>query len=157
MSEFPPHRILRNLPGVAEIEALLVKAKAHPSFKWSDYWIEAQKQASQVGKRLFGLSAEDTEWTEDDLEEEGLSRPAWEAMIRDNDPADLGWDISDGKGGTLLAVDLLRRQLVLVGLDEDGHEFGEEPTEEEIEADAEDAAEKLKAEVETWRRRPKPR
>jgi len=167
MSDFPPQRILRNLPGVAEIEALLVKAKAHPSFKWSDYWLDAEKLASQVGKRLFGLSAEDTKWKPPDAEDGWDCEGAWEDEFLDYDEvsygrggrpkdyalADLGWDISDGSGGDLMAAELLYRQLVLVHFDIAGHEYGAKPSEEELQADAEAAAGKLEADVEAWRRK----
>ena len=51
--------------------------------------------------------------------------------------ADLGWDVTDGRGRQLLCAPLFYRVLVAVEKGLCGHEAGEAPSDEELEDEAE--------------------
>lgn len=116
---------LRDIPGVSEVEALLEAAERSPSGKWSREYEQAQKLADAISKRIFGIVEADTRYVDDDR----LSRfdndqlgGNWEACFRDygrnnmpnpNAPwAELYWDVTDGNGNPLRALELFWRQIV---------------------------------------------
>ncbi|MBL8773890.1 MAG: hypothetical protein JNK30_21060 [Phenylobacterium sp.] len=119
---------LRDLPGVMEVEKLLIAAEASRSGKWSREFEEAQKLADKVSRRHFGIGEKETRYVDDDrlsrIENDWLGGswdPCFQLYEFENLPAPwapwskLGWDVKGSDGRQLRALELFWRQLVAVG------------------------------------------
>jgi hypothetical protein len=162
------HALIRliDLPGVAEIEALLVKAQATngKNWQWCQHHDDAEKLARQVSMRLFGIAEAETHYVED----EGRSREdndneggCWEShfrgFVQGSQPwpwarwEDLDWDVNGSDGEPLRALKFFYRQIVAVERGLCGRLPGEKdpglsPSEEQFIED------RLKAEAAKFRR-----
>lgn len=151
--------VLRNLPGIDEVEALLRKIEAHPNPAWAPENDQLPKVVERVSLQLFGITADDTEldfehlpddewqsamdqWDEhfqfaecyfeglgDDNEQDAVELGIWDS---------LGWDVTNGSGAILDCLIYFRRQIVCAAKGLKGRLPNEEPSEEE----AMDAAER---------------
>ncbi len=79
------HALIRliDFPGVAEVEALLVRAQqtSGKNWQWCQHHEDAEKLARRVSMQLFGIAEAETRY----VENEGLSR-------EDNDNLGGWWD-----------------------------------------------------------------
>lgn len=150
-------RVLRDLPGVAELEARLTRIANHKSPLWTPDGDYLHEDVDRLSRELFGLTESDTYFDEDveaaglseDLVEEAWDR--WEAHFavlgEENEhfflrkPASnslvaweaMGWDVSDGGGREMWATALLGRQIVALakGLRKPGHSLQRALTDDE--------------------------
>src|ERR1039458_2322339 len=67
--------VLRNLPGVAELEARLQRIEDHPNPHWAPELDGLAGTVDRLSDRLFGITDDDTDykWDEDLSEEENNS------------------------------------------------------------------------------------
>jgi len=151
MVEVEDQRLLRTLPGVADIEALLAKVQSRSNYKWTPEWDEAGRLVDKVGRQWLGLTLADTGWTPACRNAGWRTERDWEdefyAWIPNetgsvltavkHDLAALGWDVSNGRGEELLCAELFYRLLVCVSRDLAGHEPGSDLSEEARLAEAE--------------------
>ena len=151
--------VLRNLPGIDEVEALLRKIEAHPNPAWAPENDQLPKVVERVSLQLFGITSADTEldyehlpsgewesendrWEQnfhfaeyyfevpgDDSEQDAVERGIWES---------LGWDVTNGSGEMLDCLYHFQRQIICAAKGLKGRLPNEEPSEEE----AADAAER---------------
>jgi hypothetical protein len=151
--------VLRNLPGIDEVEALLRKIQAHPNPAWAPENDQLPKVVERVSLRLFGITSNDT-----DLEFEQLPDDEWDSAIgqweqnfhfaeyyaevggddSEQDAVELGiwesmgWDVTNGSGEMLDCLVHFQRQIICAAKGLKGRLPNEEPSEEE----AVDAAER---------------
>lgn len=138
--------ILRELPGIAEMEDHLKRAAADPSGSWSKLRDGLDQKADALSVRLFGLTVADTNYPEDTGEDEAhwdRSFHRWEDNFACLNPTDdgwavtilifdaAGWDITDGQGRPLAIMDYLGRQLVCVAKGLKGRHPGEAAADDE--------------------------
>lgn len=138
--------ILRELPGVAEMEDHLKRAEADPSGSWSKLRDGLNEKTDALSVRLFGLAVADTHYPEatgEDDEAWNRSFHRWEDNFACLNPtADgwavtilildaAGWDITDGKGKPLAILDYIGRQLVCVAKGLKGRQPGEVSADDE--------------------------
>jgi hypothetical protein len=162
-----PTYVLRNLPGIAEIEALLVAAERHPNPNWAPERERAQARIEPTSRRLFGITADDTAYVDepalDEFENARLYED-WEDLLgkmayaeRDEIAGawrEIRWDVWDATGRPLLCLEYFVRQIITVTMGQGGHLPGvrvelNEQQEQDLEA-------RLRAEVEQHRRTAKP-
>lgn len=92
--------ILRDLPGVAELEARYARIYAHPNPQWAPERDGLDEAVDDLGWQLFGFREDDLF----DLGEEQFYETQDFATFYDIDEeliarfATLGWDITDGNG-----------------------------------------------------------
>lgn len=147
--------VLRDLKGVAEVEALLEKVEAHPNPEWAPEQDDLKPLVDRVSLALFGITGADTQfsadrdWREDETFDEAYDR--WERQFYmpwfedDQDQAafeqtvwaGLGWDVTDGAGATLPSLGHFERQMVCATNGVLGRLPSSGPTERELEAQAE--------------------
>lgn len=157
--------VLRELPGVAELEALLEKIEEHPNPEWSPDRDHLPKMVDRISLALFGIARRDTEfreqedgedadqyergwgawedqfwapWSEDADEQWELEKKAWSA---------LGWDVADADGEYLYAIEYLKRQIVCATNGLCGRLPGTPMTDEQAKTAAEDWGAKLAKEA----------
>jgi hypothetical protein len=157
--------VLRELPGVAELEARLQRIEDHPNPEWAPEADGLEKAVDALSKRLFGITYDDTLYEDDEelSDEENLRAfDAWRLHFQflyldDEDErvekaVDLiwdamGWDCTGGDGRYLLAYGQVARQLVCATKGLCGHLPGTPRSDAEIVADAEEWGEKLAREA----------
>lgn len=163
MVEVEAQHRLSALPGVADVEALLIKVRSNRNYKWTPEWDEAVRLVDKIGRRCLGVTLAETRWTpacrklgwstEDDWEDEfhawipnasGTVQTAAKYEL-----SELGWDVSNDVGGELLCAELFYRLLVCVAKGMAGHEPGAELSEEARKVEAEKWAADL---VSSWER-----
>lgn len=152
-----PTWVLRDLPGVEDVEKIMLTCLDHPNPKWAPARDEAEALAKKVAFQLFGIKPEDLEWSErlrdlgfnDEREWRRAFREPWGPV----DVIELGWDISNGQGAPLLAAELFQPYLVAVGKSLLGHAPGAPVTDQELDTKAEYLSGNLSDEVAAWRRR----
>lgn len=119
--------ILRELPGVAEVETILIECQSHPNPLWAPRRDDAYALAERISARFFGFTMKDTilevPYGTKPMEAREM-KAAWEAdyedwLAGDNrqdaeliaDWEDDGWDVTDGAGSTLLALEFFGRPI----------------------------------------------
>lgn len=107
-----PKFVLRDLPGVAELEAGLNL----PNAEWAPENDDIQERGRAVARALFGVCDLDLEFdppTDDETPEKARERYDWEGMFEavycSEEEARpfwefLGWDVTDGKGHELRSL-----------------------------------------------------
>lgn len=162
-----PRYILRNLNGIAEIEALLVAAERHPNPLWAKEYDQAKARVDPTSRRLFGLTADETGYVDDpalDEYENAERYGVWEDFLelmegidRDDVAAawrNLGWDLWDARGQPMRCLEYFVRQIITVAAGRGGRlpdariELNEKQ-EQDLEA-------RLRAEAGQYRRTAKP-
>lgn len=122
--------VLRDLPGVAELEARLRSVAADPNPLKAPEAKDLERDVDNLSKRLFGITEADTDF---DPEAGDYSRmpidqvhAAWDVWNAQFDEiggtpeeiiasfAALGWDVTDGQGDVLKALDKLDCQILAV-------------------------------------------
>jgi hypothetical protein len=123
--------VLRDLPGVAELEALIDKIDSHPNPAWAPEQDELPALVDRVSRALFGITRDDTRFDHEGALADGLSFSEAEAALDrweqnfgflyedDDAPVRLiyeamGWDVWNEEGGWMQALDCLDRQIVCV-------------------------------------------
>lgn len=144
--------VLRNLPGIGDVESLLKKIQAHPNPAWAPENDQLPGLLNRISLRLFGITADDTEfdytglppeewheaidaWEEnflfaeyyfddlgDDAEQDATALAIWET---------LGWDVTDGLGKVLGYLTHFDRQIICASKGLKGRLPNEEPSDEE--------------------------
>lgn len=128
----PAQFVLRELAGVAELEARLHRIEAHPNPEWALERENLDEDTQRLSDRLFGITfletyfdrtpmEEDPEWEYDEDDYEAAER-SWDMHFKFLDSEDdaarsliwdaIGWDVTDGRGEELLALDYLDRMMV---------------------------------------------
>lgn len=106
--------VLRDLPGVADLERLLTGCDQHPNPLWAPANERASRLADQIALDLFGI-------TDDDVPREHID------ALDDNPEAAellaqaLGWGISDRVGETLMCFAWLAGPLIYASRGFGGH------------------------------------
>lgn len=142
--------VLRDLPGVADLEAILDRCQEHPNPKWAPARDEAEVLAARLSRTHFGLTIDETRYQPNHLlkgYENEHNDIAWEHVFEFltlpfEDQAevwgDLGWDVRRADGAPLRSLEFLGRQIVAAALGIAGHEPGEgelsPPEQQDIEA-----------------------
>ena len=125
--------VLRALPGVAELEAILDRCELHPSPKWAPARDEAEALAAKLSHRHFGTADADTRYEKNHLlaafeNEHHLC--VWEHDFdflrlpfdeQADDWEDLGWDVLRADGRPMRALEFLGRQIVAATMGLAGH------------------------------------
>jgi hypothetical protein len=121
--------VLRQLAGVADLEARLQRIEEHPNPEWAPDNQGLEAHANIVSERLFGLIEEETRLTWWDVQHEEGAAAEFERrldeyerhfrFIYDTDDAAkaiiwdaMGWDVTDGAGERLRCLPYLARQMV---------------------------------------------
>lgn len=155
--------VLRDLPGVGELEALCAIIATHRNPEWAPERDGLTELAGKVSRALFGLTEDETHLDHADLPDRDYDldelitlSEEWERnfeFIYTEDSAaeaviwrTMGWDVGDGRGGVLLSLEHLSRQMVCAVLGLRGRMPGTPPSDEEISSRTEGLAEKLAAE-----------
>jgi len=120
--------VLRELPGVIELEDRLRTIQRHPNPSLAPELDGLDEAVDQLSRRLFDIDAADTQFDEardwpEELDYEA-ALAGWEAHfevaeVSQGDPAEyerliwslLGWDVADAHGLPLLCVAYLDRQM----------------------------------------------
>lgn len=144
-------KLVRDLPGVAELEARLHAHYADKNSAWSPERDALAADSADLSRRLFGLADDDTEFDDAWVEEGGrfagedwaTAYDRWEehfALLRLGNEAGarivfeaMGWDVTDGRGEDLLSLDLIGRPLVCAAKGLLGRLPGSEITDQEAE------------------------
>jgi hypothetical protein len=111
--------VLRNLPGIVEVEQLLERAEQHQNPLWAPELDRAKALVHDVSRRIFGLSEQDTEWSLRAIRAGFEDYNEWEDHFwaesgGDRDVSELGWDVTDGQGEDLRCLPYFHRQIVCV-------------------------------------------
>jgi hypothetical protein len=119
--------VLRDLSGIAEIEALLLAAEGHPNPLWAPDRERAMSLIEPTSRRLFGITENETLYVDDpalDEDENDERSDLWDELIRLlawNDPCNvpdawekLGWNVCDASGRPLRSLEFFVRQIVTV-------------------------------------------
>lgn len=163
-----PRYVLRNLPGIKEVEALLARIQAHPNPAWAPERDALDDLVERVSLTLFGMGQDDylprseeapegatqeeflawaTRWNEhfafldyypDDDEDEEAADRA-ERLIWNA----MGWDVTDGHGGLLPCLGYFERQIVCTTKGLRGRLPGTPMSEDEARDEAEAWGERL--------------
>lgn len=117
--------VLRDLPGVAEIEARCKRIAAHPNPEWAPEKDGYASAVDAVSRRLFGLTEAETSYETDEAltaEEDQVAFDRWEEnfefVYSDDDAAAallwdaLGWDTKDADGEDLACLHDFSLQMV---------------------------------------------
>lgn len=167
---------LRDLPGVAELEARLAKIDAHPNPEWAPENDNLLDDTQRLCERLFGITLLDTwfdydalrfdekwEYDEDEIERQAAE---WEQNFNfldaENDAdreliwSAMGWDVSDGQGEDLGCLGYFERAIVCAAKGLRGRLPGAPLTDEELAEQEPDIEAKLRAEAAGFARRRKP-
>lgn len=158
--------VLRDLPGVSEVEELLKKIEAHPNPAWAPENDNLPKISDRVSQRLFGITQDET-WLDDaDISEDdwGDAWEAWESNFRfaqeyfddggDDAAQDakeleisalMGWDVTDGTGNILNSLGQFQRQIICASKGMRGRLPDAEMTDEETLVMAERWGQSLRA------------
>jgi hypothetical protein len=134
--------VLRDLPGVAELEARLQRIEEHPNPEWAPEIDGLQDHVDRVSSRLFGITEEDIGLSFDLDENPGLE----EAI------ASLGWDLCDAAGEPLLALPYLVTQIMCATDGKAGRLPDAPISDEEVEARSKDWEAQIKAEAAKFKR-----
>jgi hypothetical protein len=150
--------VLRDLPGVAELEARLQCIERHPSKDWAPEADGLGESVDRISRSLFGI-------TETETRLDGGADDAtlgWElnfAFLYGEDHAAtelifdaMGWDILGQDDDWLLCLHSLSRQIVCVAKGLKGHLPGAEPDEASLARMANDWGASLAAQAERFRR-----
>jgi hypothetical protein len=134
--------VLRNLPGVAALEARLQRIEAHPNPEWAPEVDGLQDAIDRLARSLFGT-------TEDEI---GM----WVDVDEDDSPylaalAEFGWDLTDGSGKTLLAFYCLATPLAFATDGKAGRLPDAPPSDSEIAARSKDWEASLRREAGRFR------
>lgn len=156
----------RDLPGIAEIEALLADAVRlrGRNWQWCDEHDRATALAEQASRRLFGITVAETRYVDDpDLSRDANDHEGgwWDSRFDGYeasggpgptaDWADIDWDVTGGDGRPLRALGFFYRQIVAVEFGLCGHLPGEDAELSAAEADG--IAARLQAEAAKFKRR----
>jgi hypothetical protein len=167
----PVKYVLRDLPGVAEFEAMVARVEALPNSSWAPEGDELQAAADRLSRTLFGISEGDTQFSHDDDmsdeeyaeyvaghgrweanfaflsaetdEEMAAARLIWEAM---------GWDVLGGNGEEMLSLIYMERQIVCAMKGLAGRRPDSAPSDDEIAVNAEGWATVMEREAKAFRR-----
>jgi hypothetical protein len=159
------HRyVLRDLPGVAELEARLHRINAHPNPLWAPEADRLDEDVDYLSDWLFGITWADSfpsSWDFPDLTKREIVHRAYEldqhfAFLDYEDEhqnpqvwAKLGWDITGKDGKPLLCLEKFDRQMVC-----SSHQIGgAKPLEQLAHVAAEEWAQGLAEQAEAFRRR----
>jgi hypothetical protein len=163
--------VLRDLLGVAELEARLARIAAHPNPEWAPETDGLKPHADRVSTALFGLTEDETffdrsiydfddEWEYDEHEVQRF-HTEWERhfeFLYVNDPEAealvweaMGWDISDGIGADLRCLEHLCRQMVCATKGLKGRLPGAPMSDAELESRAGEIEAKLATEAASFR------
>lgn len=159
--------VLRNLAGVAELEAMLDRIQAHPNPLWAPENDEVVQVADRLAKRLFGVgfSEVDFEPRQGAGPHRGEADSAWERRLwlvnsdegaSEDEEADnwlqLGWDVRRADGRPMLSMAFLDF-FILAAIDGHAGRLPDAPpSDDEIERRAGDFEAKLRAEAEQFRK-----
>lgn len=105
--------VLRDLPGVAELEERLARIAAHPNPQWAPDADGLLDEVDRVSRRQFGLALTDMEDWEPEPEE---NLDFDEAFARD-----FGWDVADGRGKRLQSFAYLAAPIIYASRGLKGH------------------------------------
>jgi hypothetical protein len=133
--------VLRDLPGVAELEARLQRIGAHPNPEWAPEVDGRDDHVDRVARQLFGI-------TEDEI---GLRFGVDENPGLLEHVASLGWDLNSATGGPLLAVEYLITPIMVAIDGSAGRLPDQPPSDEEIEQRSTDWETKIRAEAATFK------
>jgi hypothetical protein len=121
-----PRYVLRQLSGIANLEALIDRAGLEP-VTGSPEEQAVEQRLEWISKRLFGLTERDTILAPDEpgqtIEAQANAQQWWERHFEFLDEehsddevqafwADLGWDVADEHGHPLRCLSYLERQMV---------------------------------------------
>lgn len=122
--------VLRDLPGVAELERRLEDISKHRYPTWAPGVDNLQDDVARLTRKLFDLDQFDTYSPADEITEETTDEEydrlyaRWEENFKllDSDDGDamlivfdaMGWDVRDENGNVLMALDYIGRQVVCV-------------------------------------------
>lgn len=128
-----PKFVLRSLPGVAELEAILDRCELHPNPKWAPARDEADALAAKLSRQHFGMTEAETRYQKNHLlraHENEHNESVWEFdfdFLRRpfgrqlGDWEGLGWDVRRSDGGPMRALEFLGRQIIAATLEIAGH------------------------------------
>lgn len=124
----PVRYVLRDLPGVAALEAMLERIQAHPNPLWAPENDQVVEKAEAVARQLFGVSHQEVDFIPEQAKgplrpgEPVWQRSIWmgdeddEASPYADDPSDwddYGWDVRSADGKELLSLAFLDWFIVL--------------------------------------------
>ncbi len=129
--------VLRDLPGMSEIDALVQTIKAHPNPLWAPEIDQLPVALDRVSRRLFGITKSETDFDDDDAyddlpaDEWNEKSAAWDehfdfAEYYDEDLGSeaeqeaaelaiwesMGWDVTDGAGNKSAHFEYFYRQII---------------------------------------------
>jgi hypothetical protein len=161
--------VLRELAGIAGIEARLARIAAHPNPAWAPERDGLQTAIDDVSRALFGITEEETRF-EVETETAPISPgPGTLDAVRyeqafaflydaDCDAADLifeamGWDVTDGQGDWLECLHAFSRQIICAARGLRGHAPTGAPDDKAVQKAASDWGASLAEEARRFRRK----
>ena len=155
----PSNYVLRDLPGIAEFEALVARVEGLPNPSWAPEGDDLQPAADRLSRALFGITEDDTAYAYEDGasdDEYSVSYNRWEENFSflwadtDDEKAAatfiweaMGWDVTDACGAELLALVYFDRQIVSAMKGLAGRRPDAAPSDDEIAVNAEGWAKSL--------------
>lgn len=155
-----PKYLLRDLPGVAELEDLLRRIEAEKNPEWTPLRDGLDDKVDRLSRNLFGVTAEDTNNLPSTFATNIIGFDArWNAWINEfydgDEPYDLaalGWDLNDAAGDELKCADYFYDQIVAAHKGLMGRLPGAPRSDGEIAKNAADWARSLEADAHNWPR-----
>jgi hypothetical protein len=164
-----PRYILRDLPGVAELEHRLRQIDADPSGAWSKLRDGLDRDVDLLSRRHFGITQAETQYQfaySLPYEENATAQARWEEHFycldgwRDEDEAAMllildamGWDVTDGAGRVIDSLRYFGRQIVCAAKGLKGRLPDTAPDETELAANTHVWARQLAAEAAKFQER----
>lgn len=106
--------VLRDLPGVADLERLVTTPEDHPNPQWDPITEQALRLSDEIALDVFGVT--DADIPQDHLDALDDNPEATELLAQA-----LGWDIGDGAGETMGSFAWLAGPLIYASRGFGGH------------------------------------
>jgi len=156
----PAKYVLRDLPGVAELEDLLRRIAAEKNPAWTPLRDGLQDKIDRLSRSLFGITQEETDLPPPAFASGIIGFDArYEAWIDEFydgeepvDPAALGWDLNDAAGEELKCADYFYDQIVAAHKGLMGRLPGAQKSDAEIAKDSKEWEARLRAEAGKFKR-----
>jgi hypothetical protein len=127
--------VLRNLPGVADLEARVARIEAHANPEWAPDIDGLWDHVDEVSGRLFSLKASELE--------DGVAEDAEETEFCAIVAQELGWDLTGSDGKRLMCFEYLAAPIIYASRGLKGRMPDQPMSDEEAASDAELWARKL--------------